>query len=145
MEEALQGVDSILLDTAPAIYYLENNPTFGPVMERFFRLRAERRIRLVTTPMTLAECLVHPVLQSRSDLEAAYHDLITTGEGTSFWPIGEEEAVAAARLRAKYKLTLGDSFQIAAALQAKCQSLMTNDAALAKVTEIRILVLSDVI
>jgi predicted nucleic acid-binding protein len=37
-------------------------------------------------------------------------------------------------------LTLADSLQIATAVQANCQALLTNDAALARVTEVRILV-----
>jgi predicted nucleic acid-binding protein len=143
VQDALWGVASILLDTAPVIYHLEKNPAFAPVMERFLHIRAEQGILLVTTPITWAECLVHPIQQGRADLEAAYESLITMGEGTNFWPIGAEEGLVAAQMRAKYGLTLGDSMQVAVAKQANCQALLTNDAALAKVTEIRILIVGD--
>jgi predicted nucleic acid-binding protein len=143
IDDALRGVVSVLLDTAPVIYHLEKNPVFAPAMEEFLRLRAERGIVLVTTPITLAECLVHPIQQGRADLEFAYRALITTGENTTFWPIGEEEGAMAARLRAKYGLTLDDSLQMATAVQANCQVVLTNDAALAKVTEVRVLVVGD--
>jgi hypothetical protein len=52
IEDALRGVVSLFLDTAPAIYHLEKNPLFGPAMERFFQLRAARKIMLVTSPAT---------------------------------------------------------------------------------------------
>ena len=143
MEAALQGVTSVLLDTAPAIYHLENNPVFGLVMERFFHLRAEQGIMLVTSPISLAECLVHPIQQGRQDLEAAYQALITKGDLTVFWPIGVKEGIVAARLRAKYRLKLADAIQVAVALQANCQALLTNDADLMKVRELRILLVAD--
>jgi hypothetical protein len=44
IEDALRGVASVLLDTAPVIYHLEKNPVFAPVMEQFLRVRAERGI-----------------------------------------------------------------------------------------------------
>jgi predicted nucleic acid-binding protein len=143
IEDALRGVTSILLDTAPVIYHLEKNPLFAPFMERFFRLRAAQQIVLVTSPITLAECLMHPIRQGRHDLEAAYHALIVAGQATTFWPIGAEEATVAARLRGKYGLKLADSIQVAVALQARCDALLTNDADLKKVTETRVLLVGE--
>lgn len=143
IEDALRGATSVLLDTAPAIYHLEKNPLFGPVMERFFQLRAQQGILLVTSPITLAECLVHPIRQGRHDLQADYQALIATGAGTVFWPIGAEEGLVAARLRAKYSLKLADAIQAAVGLQASCQILLTNDTDLKKVTEIRVVLVSD--
>jgi len=143
IEDALRGVGSVLLDTAPAIYHLEKNPLFGPVMERFFQLRAQQGIVVVTSPITLAECLVHPIRQGRKDLAAAYQALIATGARTVFWSIGAEEGIVAARLRAKYSLILADAIQTAVALQANCQALLTNDADLMRVTEIRVLLVAD--
>ncbi len=40
IEDATRGVSSVMLDTAPAIYHLEKNPLLGPVMDRFFQIRA---------------------------------------------------------------------------------------------------------
>jgi predicted nucleic acid-binding protein len=143
VEDALNGVASILLDTAPVIYHLEKNPLFSPAMERFFELRKERGILLVTTPITLAECLVHPIREGHADLEETYRALLTAGEGTTFWPIGVREASIAAQLRAKHGLALADSFQLAIAIQADCQALLTNDSALSRVTEVRVVVVGD--
>src|SRR5580658_10348407 len=84
IEDTLRGVASLFLDTAPAIYHLEKNPVFGPVMERLFQFRIARQIMLVTSPVTLAECLMHPIRQGRKDLEAAYQALIITGQDTIF-------------------------------------------------------------
>ncbi|MFW6162540.1 MAG: VapC toxin family PIN domain ribonuclease, partial [Planctomycetota bacterium] len=63
MEEALAGVSAILMDSAPAIYHLERHPRYAPVLDRFFRVRRERDILIVASPVTLAECLVRPEQQ----------------------------------------------------------------------------------
>jgi len=143
VEDAFRGVTLVLLDTAPAIYYLEKNPQFGPAMERFFQLRARQGITLVTTPITLAECVMLPIQQGRQDLETAYHALIVTGQGTLFWTIGADEGVAAARLRAKHGLKLADAIQVAVGLASKCQVVLTNDADLKRVTELRVVLVSE--
>jgi predicted nucleic acid-binding protein len=143
IEAALQGVSSILLDTAPAVYHLEKNPVFGNVMDRFFQFRAAQGITLVTTPVTLAECLMIPIRENRSDLEAAYNALLIVGQATVFRTIGADEATAAARLRGKYGLKLADAMQAAVAVQANCQALLTNDKDLKKITEVRVLLVSE--
>jgi predicted nucleic acid-binding protein len=143
--DALIGVDSVLLDTAPAIYLLEKHPAFYPVVEEFFRVRAEKGVVVVTTPITLAECLIHPFRQGRNDLVSAFRNLITGGTGTWFQPIGDETGQTAARVRAKYGLVLGDAIQVAIALQMNCQAILTNDAAIARVTEIRTLLVSNLV
>jgi predicted nucleic acid-binding protein len=143
VDEALRGVSSILLDTAPIIYHLEGNLVYGPVMGQFFRVRADNRILLVTSPITLVECLVHPIRRALKDLEAAYHGLVVGAENTKFCPIGTGEAAEAARLRVKYNLRLADALQAAVAIGAGCQAILTNDIVFKRVTEIRALVLND--
>lgn len=61
--DALDGVERLFLDTAPVIYFLERNPKYFSRMESFFRIRRQKGILLVTSPVTLAECLVHPLKQ----------------------------------------------------------------------------------
>ncbi len=38
--EALEGVSSILLDSAPFIYHVERHPTYAPLLQAFFHARA---------------------------------------------------------------------------------------------------------
>jgi predicted nucleic acid-binding protein len=52
-------------------------------------------------------------------------------------------AARAAELRARYRLKLADALQLALALQAGCEAFLTNDLALRRVAELRVLVLDD--
>lgn len=52
-------------------------------------------------------------------------------------------AERAAALRARYTLRTPDALQIATALHAGCQGFLTNDTALRRVTDLRVLVLHE--
>ncbi len=53
-------------------------------------------------------------------------------------------AEQAADLRARYGLRTPDALQVATALAAGCAALLTNDARLQRVTELRVLVLDEI-
>ena len=52
----------VFLDTAPIIYFVEKHPEYFAAANEVFRLIDAGRIGAVTSPITLAECLVHPQL-----------------------------------------------------------------------------------
>lgn len=141
---ALNGVSRLLLDTAPLIYLLEANPLFGERAVRLFRRCAERNIVFVTTPVTLAECLVQPLIRADRELAAPYEAAVLYEERTEFRSIDRETARAAARLRAQIGLHLTDALQVAVALESQCDALLTNDSALSRVTDIRVLQISEI-
>ncbi|MGI0035237.1 MAG: type II toxin-antitoxin system VapC family toxin [Nitrososphaera sp.] len=96
----------------------------------------------VTSPVTLAECLVHPYRRGDMPLAQKFRNVITAGVHTRYVGV-DAVAERAAELRARYSLTLADAFQIAAALAAGCDAFLTNDVALKRVGELAILVLNE--
>jgi predicted nucleic acid-binding protein len=86
---------------------------------------------------------VHPIQRRLPELEIAYHQLIVSGEDTEFLPIGKVEAREAARLRGEYGLPLADAFQVAVALVAGAQAILTNDPIFKRVREIRALIVDE--
>lgn len=145
LEDGLGNVSRVLLDTAPIIYYLEANPRYVNLMDRFFLLQEEREIQLVTSPVTLAECLIFPLRNSQVSLVEMYSQFLTQGQRIVFHPIEQNEALIASEIRAESNLTLSDAFQIAVALQSNCQAILTNDYAFRRVDRIRTIVLDDLI
>lgn len=104
LSEALNGVSRVFLDTAPVIYFLERNPNYYSALEEFFRLRRKRNITIITSPITLAECLVHPLQLALEALVRDYERLISEGEGVEFHLIGSAEAALASQYRATHGL-----------------------------------------
>ncbi|MGB3511638.1 MAG: hypothetical protein WBA93_20845 [Microcoleaceae cyanobacterium] len=60
IEETLSGVNRLFLDTAPVIYYVENNPRYLDRVRKVFEQILESSVIAVASPVTLAECLVLP-------------------------------------------------------------------------------------
>lgn len=98
----------------------------------------------VTSPVTLAECLVVPLRKANTDLQRAFTDLIVRGKNVVFVTLNDATARQAAELRARYNLSLTDAFQAAAALTAGCDGLLTNDPIFKRVTELDVIVLDEV-
>jgi predicted nucleic acid-binding protein len=141
--EHLQGVSKLFLDTAPIIYFVERNPQYLPYVRVVFEHIRDSLLTAVTSPVTLAECLVRPYRLGQTELQQEFIDLMTGIEGIEFVGIDQTLALQAAQIRARYNLQLPDAFQIAVALAAGCEAFLTNDVIFRRVTELQVLVLDD--
>jgi predicted nucleic acid-binding protein len=143
IDSALQNITHLFLDTAPVIYYVEKNPQYFATVEFVFDQIDSGSITAVTSPVTLAECLVVPYRLGIAKLQQDFLDLIVYGNNTVFVSIDREIGRQAAELRARYNITLPDALQIASALAAGSQAFLTNDGNLERVTELSIIVLDE--
>lgn len=139
--ERLASVNRLFLDTAPVIYYVEQHPRYLPLMDQVFQLVDSESLQIVTSPITLAECLIVPLRQRDESIVQSFTELITNGPSTHFHTIGQRVGELAATIRAQHNLSLPDSIQAAVALDAGCDSFLTNDPALSRVGELDTIVL----
>lgn len=140
IEDALKGVKRLFLDTAPVVYFVEQNPEFIDRVAPVFA-RLDLDIIGVVSAVTLAECLIFPIQRGLTDLEQAFEEIIDS-ERVEFIVANREIAKLTAIIRAKYNFQLPDSIQIATAIVSNCDAFLTNDIALKKVTEIRTIIVS---
>jgi predicted nucleic acid-binding protein len=143
IEDYLVQGNKLFLDTAPVIYYVENNPQYQSLVNYAFENLDSGSLSAVTSPITLSECLVYPYRLGLTELQEYFIDLIVSGDNVEFMQIDALIAQQASQLRAKYNLALLDSLQISVAIISKCDVFLTNDIQLKRVTELPILVLSD--
>ena len=141
ISDAFQGIKKVFLDTAPVVYYVEGTTEFAPVTQKVFKLLSQGSFQAVGSPVTLAECLVMPIRLGQAQTQLDFIDLLTNTDGISFTPITISVSQKAAEIRVRYNLKLPDALQVATALVAGCDGFFTNDAALQRVTELRILLL----
>ncbi len=141
--DALKGVARLFLDSAPVIYFVERNPAYAALVDEFFDRIDAGSLSAVTSPVTLAECLVVPVRSGLTQIQQDFTDLIVAGRNVTFVRLDDGIARHAAELRVRYKLLLPDAFQVAVSLGAGCDALLTNDIKLKQIREIPILVLTD--
>ena len=141
--DALQDTSVMFLDTAPIIYFVEKNPKYNSVVEDIFDRIDKGMFSAITSPLTLAESLVVPIRSKWTKLQNDYTQLITSGNNTQLVSVDEKAGLRAAELRVKYNLRLIDALQLGVALEADCDTFLTNDAMLSRVTEIKVITIDD--
>lgn len=133
------------LDTAPLIYFVEENPKYLSVVGTFFESIASGKFRVVTSAVTLLEVLVHPYRKNDEPLAARYRDILLNSEGLTTLTLNNETAERAAMLRAQYNLRTPDAMQIATAITQGATFFLTNDSNLPALTELKVLVLDELV
>lgn len=139
MGGVLNGMRRVFLDSAPVIYYVERHPIYSSILEPIFSRFEAGDLVAVTSPITLAECLVLPMRMGNRDVMDAFWEVMGGDHSCIFVPILRDTARIAADIRSRHNLTLTDAFQVAAALQGNCDALLTNDKDLAKVRDLNVI------
>ena len=75
------GRGPVGVDTAIFIYFIEEHPTFLPLVEPLFREADGGRRELVTSALTLLEVLVVPYRSGDHLLAARYEAILTRSRG----------------------------------------------------------------
>jgi predicted nucleic acid-binding protein len=143
LDAALSGVTSLGLDTAPIIYFMEANPKYDDLVTEIFQRIDAGVIEGVTSVITLLEVLVMPLRSGDATLQLKYTDLLLHSLHLETHEITAKVVQRAADLRARYNLRTPDALQVAVVIEAGCQAFLTNDIALKRITELRVLVLDE--
>jgi predicted nucleic acid-binding protein len=136
----LQG-QIVGLDTAPLIYFIEQNEVYLELVHGFFQAMDQGEFKVVTSTLTLTEVLVHPLRSGNLELAEQYRDIVLDQENLDTMPVSVEIAEVAAQLRATQNLRTPDAIQIATAMQGGATFFLTNDARLATISNLDVLVL----
>ena len=142
--ESLIAGRVIAFDTAPLIYYIEENPTYLPVVEELFESIDVGTVQGLTSVLTLLEVLVRPLRDREQNIADKYRMILTSSVNIRLHPIGEAVCETAAGLRSKYNwLRTPDAIQIATALSHQADAVITNDDRWKQITDIEVIVLKD--
>lgn len=142
LSEVFKG-KSVLIDTAPIIYFIEGNSKFRLVLRELFEAVDQGEIHLHTSIITLTEVLVRPYQQQRMDIAAQYEKILCQASSLEIHDLDVKTGIMAARIRAEKKLKTPDAFQIAAAMRCRADFFLTNDKALSSIRELNIVCLDD--
>lgn len=118
-----EGV-TVLVDTAPWIYLLQDHPDFAPRFAPLFEAADAGRLQLALTTVTLAEVLTGPIKAGQMALAKRYETAL--GQ-YAVMPLTAAVASLAAQLRVQYRLKLPDAVQLATALDMGAAALVTHD------------------
>ena len=135
---------SIFIDTAPIIYFIEADAIWGHIVKQIVDNAISKRIRFISSVVTLSEVLVKPSSQADELLQARFKQFLRNGKNLTLLEITAEIAELAGELRGLYPSLKGmDSLQLAAAISSKSDIFLTNDRKLKKINQIRVMLLED--
>ena len=138
--KALAG-KAVALDTAPLIYYVEENSVFLEQVRPFFEALEQAEFTALTSTLTISELLVKPLQLGQTDKARIFRELLA--EYVEIVPVTYEIAELAAQLRADHNFRTPDAIQIATAINRQADTFLTNDIRLSRLKQPEILVLSD--
>ncbi len=142
--EPLTGIATLALDSAPLIYYIEEEPRYLSLLTPIVDAIDEGRITCYASTIVLLEVLVKPLREHDEALAREYQETLLHSR-LRLVTVTATIAQEAARLRARYRLKTPDAIHIATALVHRVDALLTNEPAWKRVKEVPIVVLEELI
>lgn len=143
IQAELLHVQRLYVDSAPLIYYVEENPAYVEKMRAIVSIVDETDLVAYSSVLTLAEVLVMPLRQRDQRLVQAYREILVAGDDYALVALSPEIAVTAAEIRARYGLGTPDSVHVASAVATQCDAMLTNDSDMKRIKELEILLLDE--
>ena len=143
LDMKLSEGETVFVDTAPFIYFFEENEKYIDRVGELFESVSRLDIRIVTSIVTYIELLTLPEKAGDLRLAAKYRDFLTNSDQVSIYPLNLGVADAAIGFRAKYGLKTPDAIQLAVAEVCGADWVITNDRNWQNVSELEIVLVSD--
>jgi predicted nucleic acid-binding protein len=144
LSEELAAINSVFIDTAPIIYYIQAHPEFGPLAREVVMAFQSGDLIAYSSVLTLAEVLTKPIGINDQTLARKFADFLKHTKHLTLIEISEGIAETAGNLRGRYSfLKTIDALQAAAALDVGADAFLTNDAKLRQIKELRVILLKD--
>jgi predicted nucleic acid-binding protein len=131
----LRGGSTVLVDSAPLIYWLEGHPVFAERFAGLFQAAASGDLHVALSTITLAEVLTGPYQAGQTALARRYENALQQYRIVDITPA---IAILGAQLRAQYRLKLPDALQLACALDMGADALVTHDRDFSRVSGVLI-------
>ena len=120
-------MDRVYLDTNIFIYFLEGVGEFADKVREIVKYLHDNKIEIITSELTMAECLVKPMQDNNIELVALYNDFLQNR--ANFWvmPISKIILMGSAKVKADTKGKLPDCIHLATAKHTDCKYILTHD------------------
>ncbi len=135
--------DKIYFDTNIFIYVIEEIEINEFSIYQFFSSLLKDGHQIITSELTISECLVQPKKLNDQVLEEIYLNFLVDNENVLLVKPNMGIWILASEIKAKYSFKLPDAIHIATAIQSGCSSIVTNDRQFKSIEEIDVLYLDD--
>ncbi|MBI1867414.1 MAG: type II toxin-antitoxin system VapC family toxin [Methylocystis sp.] len=123
----MDGVSKLYVDANIIIYFIEGNAEIQSVVGRVFVDADGRGIPLVTSDISIAECLHGAYKRKNEQLLELYRSFFADDELIALAPVTASILDLSAQIGADYALKTIDAIHVASAIGLGCDALLTND------------------
>lgn len=127
--DKISGSSVVYIDTNIFVYFVEATPGFFQKAKELFEHVAATGARLVTSEITLAECIYRPSQNHDAPLVSVYEMLFEQSGEIDLVPLDGAIAKRAAAAGGSIGLKLIDAVHYMSALEAGCDFFVTSDSA----------------
>jgi len=117
----------VYFDTNIFIYAIDGHEEYQDLLQNMFEHIAENKILVITSELTLAECLVKPMRDENKESIEQYTNHIKTSELLKVKAVSRNILISSADTRNKLGLKLPDAIHMATAIDQECKTFITND------------------
>lgn len=118
----------IYADSNVFIYALESLADHADVAQELLTIGADEELVVVTSLLSLSECLVKPLRMGHSENVRTFKKAIRSGEGVTAVRVTRKVLVESARIRAFHpSCRTPDAIHLATARLQNCDAFVTND------------------
>ena len=144
LSDEIDRFQTIFIDTAPIIYYIEAHPQFGPLAKKVVDSFRSGRLIALSSVITLVEVLPKPVESGNDELAKKFSNFLKTGKNIKLLEISANIAELAGNLRGRYpSLKAMDAIQIAVSIDAGADAFITNDVKLNQIKALKVIILKE--
>jgi predicted nucleic acid-binding protein len=144
LADELSKFNTVFIDTAPIIYYIEAHPQFGSLVKEVVDAFQSGSLIAFSSVITLTEVLPKPIELGEEALAKKFSEFLKHGKNFNLIEISVDIAEKAGRLRGRYpSIRALDAIQLAVALEIDADAFLTNDRKLKQIGEMDVIVLKD--
>ena len=142
---ALPTSGIVYLDTNSFIYSVERIDPYQAILNILWQVVANGQLTVVTSELTLLEVLVKPLKLGDTATADTFRTVLCHSPDVQMLPITQGVLEKAASLRATLDLKTPDAIHAATASLNKCVLFVTNDSAFRRLSDLTVMLLSEII
>lgn len=134
----------VYLDANCIVYRVERIEPYQSFLQPLFDAARRGAIELVTSELSLIECLVKPVRTGDEELERLFRAVLTGSKEIRLAATSTAIIESAIHFRARQGFKTPDAIHVATAMETGCSSIVTNDEYFRSLSAIQVQLLGDV-
>ena len=144
MNRDIRAARKIYIDANIVIYFAESDDENQDKADAIFAYAAENSIPLITSEITIAECLRGIYGEGKDTAREKYNAIFYETGFFRLVPVARKILEYSAMIGAENRLKLIDAIHVTSAIAAECDVFLTNDRGIRSTDDLKVVYLSEI-